>query len=393
MDSVQNPYTPGAGARPHQLVGREARITEFQSTLQRAELRRPARAKILYGLRGVGKTVLLRELAAGAKNRRWIVISCEATQDEPILPVLTREIFKELRNAERTLPGTALEFMKRVFKSFTMRADLDGGYSFDVDPAKGWADSGDIDRDLGEMLQELTSFAAENGVGLLIAIDELQEVEISTLRTINSTLHRLGQEADPAPFLVIGAGLPSLQGILAEATSYTERLYEYWPIGPLSKSESEEALVGPAEELNVEWTSGALGLAQDFTRGYPYFIQVLGQHCWNIAIAGSGEITGGDVATAISDARDDIDAGLYMARWQRATRTEQRLMAAMAECNPTGSSQMSDLVTAMGKQKLSQLSIHRGNLISKGITYAPDRGELAFTVPGMAEFVKRQVMD
>lgn len=47
----------------------------------------------------------------------------------------------------------------------------------------------------------------------------------------------------------------------------------------------------------------------------------------------------------------------------------------------------------MGMQKLSQLSIHRGNLISKGIAYAPNRGELAFTVPGTAEFVKRQVMD
>ena len=51
--------------------------------------------------------------------------------------------------------------------------------------------------------------------------------------------------------------------------------------------------------------------------GYPCFIQVLGQHCWNIAIASYGEINGGDVATAISEARNDIDAGLYTARWQR----------------------------------------------------------------------------
>lgn len=393
MDSIQNPYTPGAGARPHQLVGRERYIADFQATLQRAELRRSARSKVLFGLRGVGKTVLLRELASDAKKRKWIVVSCEASRGEPILPALTHEIFKELRNAERTLGGAALQFVQAVFKSFTMKIDPTGGYSFDVDPAKGFADSGDVERDLAEMLQELAKFAAETGVGLLIAVDELQDVELSTLRTLNSALHRLGQEAEPLPFILVGAGLPSLRGILAEATSYTERLYEYWPVGPLDDHDSKLALAGPAADQDVEWQPDALVHAQEFARGYPYFIQVLGQFCWDFAIDGSAEITRSDVVAAVPDARSAIDAGLYEARWQRATRTEQRMMKAMATCNSDGRSQMSDLVAAMNKDKLSQLSIHRANLIAKGIAYAPDRGELAFTVPGMAQFVDRQIVD
>jgi hypothetical protein len=34
--------------------------------------------------------------------------------------------------------------------------------------------------------------------------------------------------------------------------------------------------------------------------------------------------------------------------------------------------------------------VARDQLIRKGLIYAPDRGSIAFTVPGMAEFILRQ---
>lgn len=395
MDPIRNPYTPGAGARPHQLVGREENIVQFDVALQRAELRRSAQSKILFGLRGVGKTVLLRELAAHARARRWIVISVEAKAKEPLMPSLTREIFKELRNASRTWSGAALDWARRVFKAFSMKADpTSGTYSFEVElePAHGWADSGDLVRDLAEMLHELTLLAGENGVGVLLAIDELQEVEKPTLAAINACVHALGQDADPLPFLMVGAGLPSLPGLLAEATSYAERLYEYWQVDRLGPDSTAAALAGPAADQGVGWQPDALRRAAAFCDGYPYFIQVLGQHAWDLALAAT--ITDRDVVDAIADAQPDIDAGLYASRWQRATAAEQRLLRAMADCAPAGgAARMADLVAATGKTKLTQLSPVRSTLIAKGVVYAPDRGELAFTVPGMSSFVRRQVVD
>ncbi|MGV1004208.1 MAG: ATP-binding protein [Candidatus Nanopelagicales bacterium] len=394
MDIVANPYTPGAGTRPNELVGRASQIAAFDTAIARGELRRSVQGKVLYGLRGVGKTVLLRELCAHARARHWIVVAVEASPGRPLLPMLTREIFKELRNAERTWSAATLEWTRRVFKSFSVKADPHtGSYTFGVDlePAAGWADSGQLDRDLAEMLHELARLAGEQGVGLLLAFDELQEVEPPTLVAINATVHGLGQDADPLPFLMIGAGLPSLQGILAEATSYAERLYEYWEVDRLDGPATATALAGPAAELGVDWEPAALQRACDFSAGYPYFIQLIGQHAWNLALG--PHITGADVEFAIADAQQEIDAGLYSSRWQRATPAEQRLLQAMARCAPAGGpAKMADLVVAMGKQKISQLSPARSNLIAKGLVYAPDRGELAFTVPGMEEFAARQVL-
>jgi hypothetical protein len=394
VDSIRNPYTPGAGARPHQLVGREAQLAAFDVALQRAQLWRPARSKILYGLRGVGKTVLLRELASHARNQRWIVISVEARAGEPLLPTLNREIFKELRNAGRTWTGDALHWARRVFTSFSLQADPGAGtYSFGlkVEPAAGYADSGHLDQDMAEMFDQLATLAGANGVGVLVTIDELQEVEPTTVGALNQTVHKLGQGGEPMPFLMVGAGLPSLQGILAEATSYAERLYEYWAIDRLSPDAVDAALVGPAQELGVSWEPAALERAREFSDGYPFFIQVLGKHAWDLSPG--PDIGDSDVIDAIADARVDIDAGLYSARWQRATRAEQRLLRAIATCAPEGGpAKMAELVAEMGKTKISQLSPARSALISKGLVYAPNRGELAFTVPGMATFANRQVI-
>ncbi|WP_245991876.1 ATP-binding protein [Mycetocola lacteus] len=62
MDSVNNPYTPNAGARPEVVVGREEQTAAFNILLQRLARGRDSQSLIVTGLRGVGKTVLLNEL-------------------------------------------------------------------------------------------------------------------------------------------------------------------------------------------------------------------------------------------------------------------------------------------------------------------------------------------
>ena len=60
MTQAKNPYRPGVGLTPTHLTGREREIQRFVSTLQGAP-DIPASVRIT-GLRGVGKTVLLRKL-------------------------------------------------------------------------------------------------------------------------------------------------------------------------------------------------------------------------------------------------------------------------------------------------------------------------------------------
>ena len=81
MDPVRNPYSPGAGSPPPALVGRDAELEAFDIAVQRLTLGRPAKSQLLTGLRGVGKTVLLREYGQTARRHGWVHAQVEATAD------------------------------------------------------------------------------------------------------------------------------------------------------------------------------------------------------------------------------------------------------------------------------------------------------------------------
>src|SRR5262249_41257069 len=62
MDPNSNPFNPGAGTPPPELVGRDSMLQQADVAMERIKRGRAERSLVLIGLRGVGKTVLLREI-------------------------------------------------------------------------------------------------------------------------------------------------------------------------------------------------------------------------------------------------------------------------------------------------------------------------------------------
>ncbi len=389
MDPVKNPYQPGAGRRPPELAGRRRELEAFHVLVQRCELGYGERGRILYGLRGVGKTVLLNEFQSMAENRRWITAKVEASAGASVLPSLAQSLHRSLRIAAGRFERRALASLLGVFRSFTLRVDPAGSYafSFEVQATPGRGDSGDPAVDLPELFGELGSTALTLGVGVLILIDEMQDASAAELRAINAAVHEVGQGADPSPFVLVGAGLPSLPEVLARATSYAERLYEYLPLGALDRQAAHAALQVPANALGVRWTDGALDRLDAFSRGYPYFIQTGGKYVWDYAA--DSPITAADADAGLVAARHEVDAGLYRARWQRATPAQRQVMRVLADLADDEPVAMTQVAQALGKDR-NELSVPRDQLIKKGLVFAPERGLVAFTVPGMADYVRRQ---
>ncbi len=389
MDPVINPYQPGAGRRPPEIAGRDRQLEAFQTALDRCELGFGERSMVLSGLRGVGKTVLLNEFGSMADRRGWITAKVEALAGRSVLGLLTTSLYRSLRATARREGPKRIMGLLGVFKSFSLSVDPSGNYTFGVDvaPAVGRADSGNLDIDLSELLLELGATTRELGRGTLILIDEMQEVPTVELATINSAVHALGQGVDPLPVLVLGAGLPSLPEVLSSATSYAERLYDYVTLGRLDTAAAHAALVKPARELGVEWEPEALAVVDSFSAGYPYFLQTAGKYAWDYAA--DGAITADDAHVGLVAAQQEIDSGLYRVRWQRATAQQRGLMTALAELGGDGPASMAEIAGRLGKERTS-LSVARSQLIKKGLAYAPERGRIAFTVPGMAEYILRQ---
>lgn len=390
MNPVGNPYSPGAGLRPRELAGRDREIETFDVLMARAASGLTSRSVVLTGLRGVGKTVLLNELADRARKTGWIVGKVEAESGEKGRP-LRQQIAQTLNRALREATGSwgLIDRARRAlgtFKSFSLRTDPSGGLSIgiEVEPERGRGDTGSLDTDLADLALDLSDAAFSFGSGVALFVDEMQELEESELAAICQACHEAGQR--DAQFYVVGAGLPSLPRVLAEARSYAERLFEYWTIGALNPDDASTALTKPAADVGVTWENQAAGEIVLRSAGYPYFLQEFGKAAWNFAPGPN--ITLVDAQAGIRAGTLSLDQGFFRSRWERATPSEREYMRAMAE-DGDGPSQSGEVARRLGK-KPTAVGPTRANLIYKGLAYAPEHGVIAFTVPGMANFIIRQ---
>ncbi|WP_213816514.1 ATP-binding protein [Glaciihabitans sp. dw_435] len=392
-DFISNPFKPGAGRVPPELAGRELLLESFAGLVRQVGVSGEGeRPWVLSGLRGVGKTVLLNEFVRLARADRWITVKIEASAGQPLAVALIRELNVVMRRhaslSERT--AEALKKAWGALRNFQLRFDPDGavvGFQLGLqNPVPGIADSGDLALDLEELLRTLAETAGELGIGVLLAVDEMQEAPLADLAALNVALHSLGQEGSPPPLVFIGAGLPSLPAVLASATSYAERMFDYRSIGLLDNDATAQALASPAESNGVRWDADALAKVVEWTGGYPYFIQACGKHVWDVRA--TNVIDMGDAVLGTARARDEVDQGLYRSRLERVNASQRDLLNAMAASGDAPVS-IADLVVRTGKQRASDLSVARRELVKAGHIYVPERGYLAFTVPGMGDYLDR----
>ncbi len=133
----------------------------------------------------------------------------------------------------------------------------------------------------------------------------------------------------------------------------------------------------------------ALGLLVEASGGYPYFLQEYGRAAWEVA---AGPAIGfADAQASVALGLERLDQGFFSSRWQRATSSERRFLVAMAD-DGEGPSPSSDIARRMGL-KPSSLGPYRAGLINKGLIFAPEHGQVAYTVPGMADYVHRHRED
>src|SRR6266436_6085774 len=101
MDPIKNPFSPGAGSPPPELVGREGILDQPRILLGRVKEKRPEKSIILTDLRGVGKTVLLNEIERLAAKARYRNESVVARGDKPVAGLLVPPLRKLLLDLDR----------------------------------------------------------------------------------------------------------------------------------------------------------------------------------------------------------------------------------------------------------------------------------------------------
>lgn len=387
MDTVRNPFAPGAGTPPPELAGRDAVRELARVALERARLGLPSKSAILVGLRGVGKTVLLDRIREDAESAGFHTVRFEAPEDRSLPALLAPQMRMALLKLSRLeqskeVATRALRALAGFAKALKVKyMDIEVGLDFDPEP--GLADNGDLEIDLPDLFEAAGLAAQRAGTALVLFIDELQYVKEPQLAALITALHRCAQRK--IPIVMVGAGLPQLRGQMGHAKSYAERLFEFPAIGALPMEAARDAIVKPLHDRDVDIEASALDLICRQTQGYPYFLQEWGKQAWDIAP--SSPITLDDANRAADIAVADLDESFFRVRFDRLTPSEKRYMRIMAELGP-GPHRSGDIAARLGRS-VTSLAPTRSKLIVKGMIWSPNHGDTAFTVPLFDEFMRR----
>jgi len=381
LDPIRNPYTPNAGSRPAELAGRGAELEQFRVLVGRLKRGATEQSMIIRGLRGVGKTVLLNAFEDRAESEGFLSYYHELTPDSSLVGEIARDVERAL--AQLKLSARAMKTVRDVLEHLAaIKVTGPEGLGLAVDIRK--VDEGTISRDLSELFLALGAAAAGKKAGVVFLLDEVQFVSELEYRSLISALHRATQKN--MPITVAAAGLPQIPRLTGEARSYAERLFTFPIIASLSDQDARAAFVEPARHQQVDYEEAALALALPWTGGYPFYIQQLGKHAWNLAE--SSPITKRDVAAAMPIAQAALDTSIYEVRIQRVTDRERRYMRAMAELGE-GPYRSGDVAAKLGVMT-SEVSAIRQRLLEKGLAYATEAyGYIDFTIPRFDEFMRR----
>ncbi len=334
MNRTDNPYTPGAGWKPRKLAGREPELEQFALLLGRMTRGDHEPSPIFTGLRGVGKTVLLLECEALAREAGWATHDVYEVGSQAdfrvtfakLATILLRSMSLRQRMKKRAQAALG------VVKAFAEFAPPGFRFRLDVAPAVGKADSGDPEEDLADLLDEIGQVARAGGTGAVFLIDELQNLDPLSLAAMSVAFQRMVKKS--LPVAIVGAGLPTVSDGLFAAKGYSDRLFNHFELGKLARPAARAALIGPAAVLGVDYAPEAVEYILDETDGYPYFIQEYGRVAWNEC---ERSPIGPDVVRVVRDTvRERLADNFYGRRFNLGTDTEQRYMAAMAEIGDEG---------------------------------------------------------
>ncbi len=387
---TRNPYRPGAAVSPLFLAGRDDEQRRFQAILG-ASPELPANVRIT-GLRGVGKTVLLKRLAEQAEDGGWL---CNRVQVEP----------RHNTNADLTDLVTQLcqVTLRRVSNAAKVRQAVEGVATVTLGSVRvawhdvefSFASGGARELDVAKELYSTVATVVRHGYrGYLLMLDEAQVLRddkdrrgshpLSLLIAAVSALQEKG-----LPIGLTVCGLPTLRTNLLRARTYTERMFRGEEIGRLAEAQAVEALVRPLEGTGVKAEPALVSRVVREAEGYPYFIQLWGAALWDAAQdAGVHRLSEKLLDSIEGEIYRRLDIDFYDGRVDALTPAEQDILLTTAHC-PYPPLRTADILRRIDKRE-GNVNVLMGRLVEQGIVFRVQKGQYEYTAPQFYAYLQRR---
>ncbi len=358
-------FRPSFGNRPDRIVGREDVVEAFERGLSSFPGDRE-RARLLIGQRGMGKTALLLEMADRASRQGYVTArtTCGPAMLDNILDLLQKNGNQYVTDKKLPVKGFNAGALGFSF-GLTFTEEARTNYGFRV------------------KLEMLCDRLAAVGKGVLLLVDEVRP-DLSEMRTLATAYQEIAGEGKN--LAIVMAGLPAIVSeVLDEATlTFLHRATKV-QLGPLRIGSIQAYYASAFSRAERDIDPDLLEIAAQSTQGFPYLLQLLGYYMLEYTSAGQ-RIDKVLLDAAISAALCDFDNDVLGAMLRPLSPADMAFLQAMAQ----DETNVSHVAEIQQRLDLSQghVQSYRRRLMDAGVIYSPARGQLAFIVPRLADYLR-----
>lgn len=342
--SDNNPFSLMFGRPPYSIIKRQEQYQRIVSTF---ESNNPSTfAYVITGIRGSGKTVMLRELANDfAKKENWVVLDVNSQNN--LVQDLSEKFLYEGKRIKLFLNW-----------SLTINAQL---FTLQIGKEEKITNAEII-------FETLLKKVNENNKKVLITIDEVTSTS-ETKRFANFYQAMIGKGY--SLFLLMTGLKNNINALInSNASSFLSRVpkIDLEPLNEIEIAREYQKLLDISLPL-------AASLAK-ITNGYAFAYQVLGHIFYE---RNEKEIND----KLLEEVDRYLQVNGYDVIWKDLTTQEKKLCFALAKSRAGGASEIMSLT----KMKESNYQQYRNSLIEKGIILSAGYGKIDFALPRFKQFV------
>lgn len=360
-----NLFSPSFGNRPSVFVGREDIVSSFLEGLQEPAGRRE-RAVVITGQRGMGKTVLLLEIAEKAREQGCIVTSPTISSDdmlERIIEKLQLEGESILDEKKTRLSGGSFGFL---------------GFSAGLQFSREEEEKRSFTYKLTKLVQAIN----EAGRGVLILVDEIRANSPGIKQLVIGYQELVGLGADVS---IAFAGLPgAVSGLLNhKVLTFLNRAHKI-ELQPLREGDIDAYYMHAFAEAGIVLDQESRRRAVSATEGSPYMMQLIGYYISKYADE-EGCVTQEAFDRAITVSHDLYLQDICRTTLNQLSEVDVEFLRSMAVDH--GASSISDIA---GRLSVSNeyAQRYKKRLIDAGVISQPRRGAVEFAVPLLADYLR-----
>ena len=358
-------FSPSFGNRPSQLVGRDREISSVIEGLKSIPGSRD-RATIILGQRGMGKTVLLLELAERAKKENYIVASPTIVSEdmlERVIEKIQTEGEKLLKDRKTKVSGGNIGFL-----------GFSAGLQFDRD--------GEEAKSFTYKITKLTEALNKEGKGVLILIDELQANNTGLKQLIIAYQEMVGAGLDVA---IAFAGLPgAVSKVLNDKVLTFLNRANKIPLERLDNGDIDAYFMHAFDAMGIELSAEQRDTAVKATNGSPYMMQLVGYYIAKYAIA-EGQLAKKEFEAALKTAEEVFVNDICGTTLNSLSDKDIVFLKAMM--SDGGTSRIADISKRMNVSN-EYAQRYKNRLIEAGVIVQPRRGEVRYDIPFLADYLE-----